>query len=269
MTRTRWTLLVPLMLVGAGLLPGQKKEPIPILPDLVPVWTSYSLQDIRMDLARSNDRLVSCQDWTDVNPIPITGQRVLSFTLGSPNFGLGHLRTRRQVTEEGWLYSQNLSYLNEDGTCTAYEVPVGIVPADQAGRWLPLGKFSLYQVTEEGGVGEVVACQIKRWCCLISIPTCPITSPCPLPCQGDCINAGTRDVYGFHFLDQFIPIDGVKSGYYWVEHEINPGPILWESNYDNNKLLFQIYMDQEAGTVTITQAPEDPAQCPTFFPPSP
>ena len=241
-----------------------KPEPIYILPDFVPVWETYSLQDIRMDAARSNDRLVSCEDWTQVDPNPITGQRVLSFTLGSPNYGLGHLRTRRTPIPEGWQYYQTYSILNEDGTCSSYEQEIAIVPPGQTGRWLPLGKFALYMVDEKGGVGQQVACQIKRWCCLISIPTCSIPAPCSLPCAGDCINAGTRDVYPFHFLDQFIPIEGIPTGYYYVEHEINPARVMVESDYENNRLLFQIYLDQEKGSVTITMPPEGAAQCPVF-----
>ncbi len=246
-----------------NLAPEEGSGAVDILPDFAPRWASDSLQDIRIDVARSNDRLVSCDDWTVIDPTPITGQRVLSFTLGSPNLGQGHLRTRRQLSGEGWVFYQTTSLLNGDGTCSSTEQQIAVVPPEQAGRWLPLAKFTLYQVTEDGGVGDVVACQIKRWCCLVSIPTCPVTPPCSLPCPGgDCINAGTRDVYPFHFLDQFIPIEGVPSGLYWVEHEINPAQVLIESNYDNNKLIFQIDLNQEDRTVMVTKPPVDPPQCP-------
>jgi hypothetical protein len=232
------------------------------LPDFVPIWRADSFQDIAIDTARSNDRLVSCDDWTAIDPTPITGQRILTFRLGSPNFGQGHLRTRRVMTGDGYVFYQTTSQLNQDGSCTSIEQPIAVVPLDQAGRWLPLAKFTLYQVTDDGGVGDVVACQMKRWCCLISIPTCSVSPPCSLPCQGDCIDAGARDVYPFHWQDQFIPIEGVPSGYYWVEDEINPAQVLIESNYDNNKMMFQIYLDQEARTVTVTMPPDDPGTCP-------
>ncbi len=267
------TIFVVALLAAAGLAAQEQPAPqgsgtqgngvVDVLPDLQPIWASYSLQDIRIDTARSNDRLVSCKDWTQIDPTPITGQRVLSFTLGSPNLGEGHLRTRRQATPDGWVWYQTTSQLNPDGTCSAVEQQIAIMPSDQTGRWLPLAKFALYEVTEDGGVGDQVACQVKRWCCLVSIATCPIVPPCSLPCQGDCINAGTRDVYPFHFQDQFIPIEGIPSGVYWVEDEINPFQVLIESDYTNNSMFFQIELDQEAGTVRIVQPPENPGGCPS------
>jgi hypothetical protein len=133
----------------------------------------------------------------------------------------------------------------------------------QAGRWLPLGSFALYEELPDGSVGPQIVCQMKRWCCLISIPTCDTSPPCSLPCQGDCINAGTRDVYPFHWQDQFVPVEGLPSGNYWFEHVINPGNILIEADYTNNSMFFKINLDQEAGTVAIVEPP-DPAfaQCP-------
>src|SRR5690348_9885267 len=75
------------MLMGGGLLAGQQAsnawlngpngEAVDVLPDMVPMWAPDSLQDIRIDRALTNDRLVSCNDWTAVDPTPITGQRVL------------------------------------------------------------------------------------------------------------------------------------------------------------------------------------------------
>jgi hypothetical protein len=267
--RNMWVWIVAAVVLGTGSvwaqtpneMPLGTKYPIDILPDMSPIWASYSLQDIRIVAANSNDRVVSCDDWTVIDPTPITGQRVLSFTLGSPNLGIGHLRTRREMTSDGWLYYQTTSQLNEDGSCSSIEQPIAIVPVGQTGRWLPLAKFTLYQVTDNGGVGDVVSCQMKRWCCLVSSPTCPVVPPCSLPRRGDDIDAGARDVYPFHFQDQFIPIQDVKSGLYWVEHEINPAQVLIESDYENNKLMFQIYLDQEAGTVEITLPPDDPPQC--------
>jgi len=231
-----------------------------VLPDFRPWWASDSVRDIRFDVGRSNDRLVSCDDWTVVGDAP-TGMTVLSFTLSSPNFGQGDLRLRRNYTPDGIEMYQTISQMDADGVCSAVEIatPVAVIPnrSDQSGRWLPLAKFALYTIAADGGVGDRVACQVKRWCCLGSSPTCATRGTCPrLPLSSDNIEAGARDVYPFHWTDQFLPIDGIPSGTYWFEDEINPGGIMMESDYTNNSMFFQIAIDQEARTVQIVQGPD-------------
>jgi hypothetical protein len=123
-----------------GLISEVAGAPVDVLPDFRPLWASDSLQDMRIDTARSNDRLVSCTDWTAIDPTDITGQRVISFRLGSSNLGAGHFRTRRQLGADGWDFYQTTSQIT--GTqCSSTETYVGTVPMGQAGRWLPLGSF--------------------------------------------------------------------------------------------------------------------------------
>ncbi len=259
-----------LLLLGCvlGLAVGvQAQDPTPVLPDLQPIWP-LSIVGMQIDTARAADRLVSCDDWTEIDPTPITGQRVITFVLGSPNVGEGHMMTRRESIGSEWVWYQTISMLNPDGTCSAVEQEIARQPAGQDGRWLPLGKFALYEVAEDGGVGRRVSCQIKRWCCLSSGPTCPVNPPCPYSCPGplgDCLRAGSRDVYPLHWLDQFILVEGLPSGLYWFEHEMNPLHVIIESNYDNNSMFFLIELNQEAppGTpVRIVQEPQDPPGCP-------
>ncbi len=236
------------------------------LPDFRPLWSSQSIQDIQFDVGRSGDRLVSCDDWTAVDPNPPVGMTVLTFTLASPNFGEGDLRLRHQNTADGIAMYQTIQYMDSAGVCSSFETdePIAVVPTGQGSRWLPLAKFALYEVAEDGGLGKQVACQIKRWCCLVNTPTCNTRGPCPqLPPQGDNLNAGSRDVYPRHFQDQFLPIEGIKSGWYWFEDEINPGGIMWESDYSNNSMFLMIAIDQEARRVDIIIPPDDSfATCP-------
>jgi len=238
------------------------------LPDFRPWWSGDSIRDIHFDVGRSNDRLVSCDDWTAIDPTPPVGIPVLTFTLSSPNFGQGDLRLRRQMTSQGIEMYQTVSYMDPSGVCSAIEtdVPIAIIPNDpiQNGRWLPLAKFALYDIAEDGGPGNRLSCQIKRWCCLGSSPTCNTRGPCPrLPTQSDNIEAGARDVYPPHWTDQFLPVDGIPTGDYWFEDEINPGGIMWESDYGNNSMFLMIHIDQEARTVEILVPPDDSfATCP-------
>jgi hypothetical protein len=256
-------LLTALGLDAANAIAGQVTY---FLPDFRPYWSSQSIQDIRFDVGRANDRLVSCDDWRLIDPNPPVGMTVLSFTLSSPNFGQGDLRLRHVNTAEGIAMYQTISYMDSAGVCSAVETdaPVAVIPAGQSGRWLPLAKFALYEVAKDGGLGAQVACQMKRWCCLVNTPTCSTRGPCPqLPFQGDNLNAGARDVYPFHFQDQFLPIEGIPSGVYWFEHEINPGGIMWESDYTNNSMFLMIEIDQDARTVQVLVPPDDSfATCP-------
>jgi hypothetical protein len=86
-----------------------------------------------------------------------------------------------------------------------------------------------------------------------------------LPQRSDNLEAGSRDQYPFHWTDQFLPLDPkvISSGTYWFEDEINPGGIMWESDYTNNSMFLQIAIDQEARTVQILEEPDGAfATCP-------
>lgn len=240
------------------------------MPDFRPWWSRDSIGDIRFDVGRSGDRLVPCNDWTDVGPAP-TGMDVLSFTLSSPNFGQSDLRLRRNNTPDGIEMYQTISWMDSSGACYAVETqdPIAVIPNEprQSGRWLPLAKFALYNVAEDGGLGDQVVCHIKRWCCLGSSPTCPTRGPCPrLPTMSDNLEAGSRDVYPFHWTDQYLPLytpDDVPTGDYWFEDEINPGGLMWESDYTNNSMFMMVHIDREARTVEVTVPPDDSfAICP-------
>lgn len=242
-----------------------------IFPDFRPWWGPGSVDDIAVTTGLARDRLVSCEDWTLVDPSPPTGRRVLSFQLWSPNFGQGDMRLRRQTMPDGSVqFFQRFWRVNANGSCEAVETdfPIATRPTgtDQSSRWLPLAKFALYTIADNGGIGDRVACQIKRWCCLSSVPRCATRGTCPtLPTSGtsDSIEAGAYDGYPFHWTDQFLLIEGLPSGEYWFEDEINPGTMIYESDYTNNSMFFKIYIDQEAGTARVTQPPDGSfMQCP-------
>ncbi len=232
-----------------------------VLPDMVPWWRQIELDTVRMTTANASDRLVSCDDWTAIDPTPITGQKVISFILKSANNGLGHMRIRRGAQmPDGWHFYQTTSQIDDAGVCYSVETEIAVVPTGQSGRWLPLASFSLYTVDKAtGDLGTLVSCQMKRWCCLSSGTICSGVSgaaPCSLPAQMDNINAGGADGYPFHWLDQFLPIEGVPSGQYWFVHQINPAGVIIESDYSNNYYYALIDIDQEVGTVQFAVPPE-------------
>jgi len=234
-----------------------------VLPDMQP-WSLEEVSTFGLAYANSNDRLVSCDDWTQISPELITGQRIITFQLGSANLGLGHLRVRRgPQMPDGWRFFQTTSQVDNAGQCYSTEQEIAVVPPGQNGRWLPLASFSLYTEADDGSVGELVVCQMKRWCCLGSSPTCnTIRPPCSLGYQTDNIDSGTRDVYPFHWQDQFVPLQNVPSGRYWFEHKINAARVLIESDYSNNSLWFKIELNREADTVRIVEYP-NASVCPS------
>jgi hypothetical protein len=254
------SVLAVLALIGGSVAQGGVLTDV--LPDMYP-WSAEEVQTLRTATANGNDRLVSCDDWTQIDPTNISGQRIITFQVGSANLGQGHLRTRRESQSDGWHFFQTTSQVDADGTCSATEQEIAIIPPGQGSRWLPLASFSLYTVAEDGGLGDLVVCQMKRWCCLISLPTCNTNPPCSLARQTDDINAGTRDVYPFHWQDQFVPIENVPSGQYWFVHTINPAGLIIESDYSNNDVYMLIEIDQETNSATVVVPPE-PDQCPAF-----
>src|SRR5258707_3502683 len=148
-----------------------------VLPDMQP-WSYEEVATFGLAYANSNDRLVSCDDWTQISPDLITGQRIITFQLGSANLGLGHLRIRRgPLMPDGWHFFQTTSQIDGAGTCSATEQEIAIVPPDQNGRWLPLASFSLYTELDDASVGDLVVFKMKRWCCLCVCPTCNTLTP--------------------------------------------------------------------------------------------
>jgi hypothetical protein len=178
------------------------------------------------------------------------------------------LRTRRQSSGGEWHFFQTTSQIDEAGTCSAVEQEIAVIPTGfeggATGRWLPLASFSLYNIADDGGLGDLVVCEMKRWCCLVSISTCNTNPPCSLSGGTDGINAGTRDVYPYHWQDQFIPIQDVPSGQYWFVHTINPAGVLIESDYSNNSAYFLIDLNQEATPPTAVILWSDQSMCPAL-----
>src|SRR5262249_31366203 len=54
---------------------------VDVLPDMQP-WSYEETATFGLAYAYANDRLVSCDDWTQISPDLITGQRIITFQLG-------------------------------------------------------------------------------------------------------------------------------------------------------------------------------------------
>jgi hypothetical protein len=247
----RWTVTFTVSLL---LLVGIVSAQDPVLPDLTAgfgtnIGGSPSLADARYYNvpATSSHRRVTCDDWTTVGE-SLAGQKIISFTNSTFNVGNGDLRIRNVNTPNGITFMQTYTVKNED-SCSTEEYAITNIPAGQGGRYFPLASMALYEVTDDGGLGDQVVCQVKRACCLVSFgQVCPVDRQgCPaLPTSQHNIHAGNRDTYGANFTDQVIPIQDVPSGYYWVEVKANPFGDILESNYDNNAAYFMIFLDQDA-----------------------
>lgn len=168
--------------------------------------------------------------------------RVLRFDGTTGNYGLGVLELRGEIIGANpanpvpafqFVYS-------DDGSSTSY--PAGQFDYHpEHGHW-HWQFFATYEMTTEGGapVGE----DNKVTFCIIDItkikrfigpgqPSQPAYTQCGTNVQG--ISVGWADIYSANLFDQWIVIDGVPDGRYWVSMVANPDLVLRESNTADNR----------------------------------
>jgi hypothetical protein len=109
--------------------------------------------------------------------------------------------------------------------------------------------FRLRERLPDGGVGPVVRTGAKTSFCILELATWDSTIPgynTP-PSYSSCgqiqgLRPGRADVYSSSLNGQFIPIDGVADGIYYLEGEIDPDNLVLEADETNNlaRILFAI-----------------------------
>jgi hypothetical protein len=61
------------------------------------------------------------------------------------------------------------------------------------------------------------------------------------------LQVGWTDVYAQSIDCQYVPIDGLAAGTYWLEVQVNPEHLLPESDYSNNSAAIKFLMTLSKG----------------------
>lgn len=204
------------------------------------LWAEPLPPDLMIE---SQNRFIS----TDGN-----GVRRLFFTTWSMNVGLGPVELRVVGTHDGFQDVDQRIY-NSDGSSSDREAGTFVYhPSHGHIHFEEFADYRLREVTENDGVGEVVAASEKVSFCLTD--TLKIDPPPPgtpanrqyggalYPPCGDIqgISLGWIDVYDYTLDGQSIVINGVSAGSYWLEMVVDSGNRLLEVNETNNSSRVKI-----------------------------
>ncbi|MDX9975735.1 MAG: lysyl oxidase family protein [FCB group bacterium] len=229
----RFTSALLVLLCGAV----SAAEPVDWLPDMI------------VDRAFLMDYAVS----TSIVP----GRTHLLLSNATPNIGLGD------------MYVYGLLPANEDGS---QDVMQRVFRSDGSYYDLPAGRFihhpehdhihledwaeyRLREITENGGVGEIVAGGEKTSFCLRDSraydPTLTNFRPgakydsCEGLVQG--ISVGFEDIYSKDLPDQWIDITDLPAGEYWLESVVDPENHVVEADETNNVERVKVTIGDGAG----------------------
>ncbi|MDZ4686264.1 MAG: lysyl oxidase family protein [Planctomycetaceae bacterium] len=238
LTGRAWLLFAGLL--GFGLPVGWSAiragvGPTPLLPDVI-VWA---------DRARH-----LLYGWTlDRREQP--GRVLLRLTTAIPNQGAGPMELVGGETHPDGTQDVYQRIYNDDGTYA--DVLAGVFVHHPEHNHIHFEGYAVYRlraVTDEGGVGDVVAEGDKVSFCLIDVlvydrrlPGFPRTAQyrtCNATRQG--VSVGWADVYEKSLPDQWIDVTDVPNGQYWLEVEVDPENRLLESDETNNVTRISIVL---------------------------
>lgn len=213
-----------------------KPETRPLLPDLT-YW---------------DDPLIGFNHLELFDTHKTTGHALLRFATAAANVGAGPLiiEGRESVGD----VQQVVQVIHQDDG-TKVEYPAGefvFHPTHHHVHFANYAEYNLRAVTADNGVGPLVAHGEKVSFCLVdfapydlTLPGAPSTwiySECERTSQG--ISVGWADIYGSELDDQWIDIEGVPAGAYWLETVLDPLNYLRESNEDNNVIRTLVMIGQ-------------------------
>lgn len=203
----------------------------PLPPDLI-VWTEY-LRDAS---------------------ITGTTQKLLRFSNGVPNVGVGPLELYGVVQPDGTTFAYQRVW-NDNGTYSDYLVGTFVFAGHQDHNHWHFADFADYNlrvVMLDGGVGTTVATSQKVTFCLMDVTVYdPGAGPARYHCSRQGISVGWADVYDKALDGQWIDITTVPDGVYWLESVTDPSGRLGESDNTNNASRIKIQVDKMTNTVTV------------------
>ncbi len=177
----------------------------------------------------------------------------LRLTTAMANIGEGDLEVRGGPIISGQEQVVYQRIYNDDGTYT--DVEAGAFEYHEGHGHIhfeAFAYFNLREVTDGGGVGEIVAQGEKVSFCLIDVARYDDTAPAREydSCgQVQGVSSGWADVYSSGLPGQSIDISGVADGSYWLEVHVDPENRLIESDETNN--ITRILIELDRGNVPV------------------
>jgi len=186
------------------------------------------------------------------------GETRLRFTGTTANVGNGALDVRGVVDATGTLpgyqriHFDNGSYQD---IFVGYFVFNGHENHDHF-HFQDFNIYRLYEVNSDGSKGALVKPSDKISFCLtdsdpydLTLPGAPANSV--FSCEQQGISVGWSDRYGRNTEGQWIVIDDVEDGEYWLEIEANPAGLLFETDLADNRRSIRIAFNKAAKTVDV------------------
>lgn len=202
--------------------------------------TTFAL-DLLPDAGLWEARLADAYVGTTFSSEDPPNAKAIRMSTVSINRGPGRLELRGGTTT-GELQRVLQRVFRDDGT--SYDREAGWFvyhPAHGHIHFEDWTVFRLREMTPDGGLGPVVRNGAKTSFCILELDTWDSslpgynTSPSYSSCgQVQGLRPGRADIYSSSLSGQFIPIEGVPNGIYWLEGEIDPDNLVLESDETNN-----------------------------------
>lgn len=214
-----------------------------VLATLSAVYPNDLLPDI---IVVQND----LNDWaigTTTSSEPPAGRRCIRFSTATANIGAGRFEVRggAVVGSQQEVYQR---VFRSDGTFWDRLAGSFIYHAGHGhihfNNWT---RFYLREVLPGGGIGNVVRTGQKTSFCILELRTYNSSLPGynDPPAYSSCgqvqgLRPGRSDIYSSGLTDQYIDIEGLPDGDYWLEGMVDPDGNVLESDDTNNTARIQI-----------------------------
>jgi lysophospholipase L1-like esterase len=194
----------------------------------------------------------------DAEIVSEEGETRLRFSSSTVNLGDGPLDVRGVVNSVGILPAYQRIYFTGGGYQDILVGEFGFAGHEDHNHFhfKDFVVYRLRKVNADGSLGPVVASSDKILFCLRDSDPYDLTFPnaeqqSVYTCDQQGISVGWASRYDRDTRGQWIVLNNVPDGEYWLETETNPDRLLYEKNYANNLARIRIALNKTKRTVTI------------------